>query len=85
MMVKQSRSKIMSKLWKMCLASISPNFVYGTAQAGTPMVSVEDDYDAEQKKYTINHTSILSSHTRPTHKKPLHIPIKMGLLDQERQ
>ncbi len=52
------------------------------SQAGTPIVSVEDDYDEEQQIYRLN----IQQKTLPTpnqpNKKPLHIPITMGLLDQ---
>jgi aminopeptidase N len=50
-------------------------------QAGTPEVSVEDDYDAATKRYTLT----ISQQTRPTpgqpDKQPLVIPVAMGLLD----
>ena len=53
------------------------------SQAGTPIVSVEDDYDAEQNVYRLT----ITQNTLPTpgqpNKKPLHIPIRMGLLDQQ--
>lgn len=52
-------------------------------QAGTPIVTVEDDYDAEKKVYRL----IINQKTLPTphqpNKKPLHIPIRIGLLDQQ--
>jgi aminopeptidase N len=53
------------------------------SQAGTPQVSVEDHYDAQQKTYTL----MLKQTCPPTpgqpHKLPMIIPIKMGLLDQQ--
>lgn len=53
------------------------------SQAGTPVVSVEDDYDAERGIYRL--TIHQKTHPTPgqTHKKPLDIPIRMGLLDQK--
>jgi aminopeptidase N len=49
-------------------------------QAGTPIVTVEDDYDAEQKIYRLT----MNQKTLPTpgqpNKKALDIPIRMGLL-----
>jgi len=52
------------------------------SQAGTPMVTASDQYDAENKRYTLT----LSQETQPTpgqpDKKPLHIPITFGLLDE---
>ena len=51
-------------------------------QAGTPVVTAEDDYDAEHQTYTLT----LHQHTLPTpgqnEKYPLHIPVRMGLLDE---
>ncbi len=52
-------------------------------QAGTPMVSVEDDYDSEQKIYRLTiHQSCHPTPGQPI-KNPFFIPIKMGLLDQK--
>jgi aminopeptidase N len=52
------------------------------SQAGTPIVSVEDAYDAKHETYTLT----LSQHTLPTpgqpDKYPQHLPIRMGLLDE---
>ena len=50
-------------------------------QAGTPEVSVDDDYDAERKRYRL----IIRQTTKPTQgqpdKQPVVIPVAMGLLD----
>ncbi len=52
------------------------------SQAGTPVVTIEDEFDAAHESYTIT----VSQHTPPTpgqHEKfPLHIPVRMGLLDE---
>nr|VFK25753.1 MAG: aminopeptidase N [Candidatus Kentron sp. MB]VFK29742.1 MAG: aminopeptidase N [Candidatus Kentron sp. MB]VFK74893.1 MAG: aminopeptidase N [Candidatus Kentron sp. MB] len=52
------------------------------AQAGTPEVSVEGQYDAEEKTYTLT----LAQSCKPTpgqpEKAPFHIPIAVGLLDE---
>jgi aminopeptidase N len=52
-------------------------------QAGTPEVTVNDKYDAAERRYTVT----LSQRTPPTpgqpDKQPLVIPIAMGLLDTE--
>jgi aminopeptidase N len=52
-------------------------------QAGTPVVNVEENYDAHRKRYTLT----LSQHTPDTPgqtgKKPFHIPIDAALLDAE--
>ena len=51
------------------------------AQAGTPDVRVEGSYDATGKRYTLT----VGQHLRPTpgqpEKKPMHIPLAVGLLD----
>lgn len=51
------------------------------SQAGTPIVTVEDEFDAAHETYTMT----LSQQTLPTpgqpDKYPVHIPIRMGLLD----
>jgi len=51
------------------------------SQAGTPIVTVRDEYDSNAQIYTL----FISQKTLPTpgqkDKKPLHIPIRMGLLD----
>ncbi len=50
-------------------------------QAGTPIVTVREDYDPDSARYTLS----LSQHTPPTpgqkNKKPFFIPLRMGLLD----
>lgn len=51
------------------------------SQAGTPVLTVEDEYDAAHETYTLT----ITQHTPPTpgqaQKSALHIPIRMGLLD----
>jgi aminopeptidase N len=53
------------------------------SQAGTPIVTVQDDYDAEKQRYSL----AISQYTPPTpghnEKLPLHIPISIGLLDKK--
>jgi aminopeptidase N len=52
------------------------------SQAGTPLVKVQDDYDAANKIYTLKiKQSCLATPGQPT-KEPFHIPMKLGLLDQ---
>ncbi|MBE9567685.1 MAG: aminopeptidase N [Proteobacteria bacterium] len=52
-------------------------------QAGTPEISVQERFDEQQKTYTLS----LSQHTPATpgqdEKQPFHIPVKVGLLDQQ--
>jgi len=54
-------------------------------QAGTPEISVDEDFDAATKKYTLK----LSQHTPVTpgqeEKLPFHIPVKISLLNQQLQ
>ncbi|MCG6873021.1 MAG: aminopeptidase N, partial [Gammaproteobacteria bacterium] len=50
-------------------------------QAGTPEIRVERSYDAEAKRYTLTfHQSTPPTPGQPE-KKPLHIPVVVGLLD----
>jgi len=53
------------------------------SQAGTPVVTVRDDYDPETELYTLT----ISQHTPPTaeqqEKHPLHIPFDIELYDNE--
>jgi aminopeptidase N len=54
-------------------------------QAGTPELTVSDEYDAASRRYTL----MLSQHTPPTpgqpNKLPLVVPVAMGLLDNGRR
>lgn len=53
------------------------------SQSGTPVVQVEDDYDANQKTYTLTmHQSCLPTPSQAK-KEPFFIPIKVGLLSEE--
>jgi len=55
------------------------------SQSGTPVVTVRDDYDAENSQYTLT----ISQHTPPTAGQPekarLHIPFDIELYDSEGQ
>lgn len=53
------------------------------SQAGTPVLEVSDEYDADQKTYTLNFKQTCPPTPGQPHKKPLFIPVKMGLLDQK--
>jgi aminopeptidase N len=57
-------------------------FRHWYAQAGTPEVTVQDEYDAAARRYTLT----LRQHTPPTpgqaEKQPFLIPIALGLLDE---
>ncbi|MHB1221880.1 MAG: aminopeptidase N [Gammaproteobacteria bacterium] len=53
------------------------------SQAGTPVVVVEDNYDEKQKTYILTMTQSCPATPGQANKHPMHIPIKMGLLDQQ--
>ena len=53
------------------------------AQAGTPEVSVTQTYDESAKKYTLHFTQRTPDTRGQTGKKPVHIPVALGLLDRQ--
>jgi len=52
-------------------------------QAGTPVIDVVGSYDALSKRYELTITQSCPDTPGQNNKKPFHIPIKMGLLDNE--
>ena len=50
-------------------------------QAGTPVLNVEDDFDAEQGVYRLTIRQTVPDTPGQTNKKPQHIPFALGLLD----
>ncbi len=52
------------------------------SQAGTPVLEVSDEYDGKQKTYTLNFKQSCPPTPGQSHKKPMFIPVKIGLLDQ---
>src|SRR5579883_309699 len=52
-------------------------------QAGTPTVTAQDDYDAQQQLYTLTFTQFCPPTPRQVEKKPMLIPIQIGLLNQQ--
>lgn len=52
------------------------------SQAGTPVVTVKDDYDANEKTYTLALSQSCPSTPGQPVKQPMHIPIRMGLLGE---
>src|SRR3990167_10228690 len=52
------------------------------SQAGTPMLEVTDQYDEASQTYTLNIKQVCLPTPGQPHKKPLHIPVNMGLLDR---
>ncbi len=52
------------------------------SQAGTPVLRVEDNYDAMTGTYTITIKQTCPPTPEQSDKKPMHIPVSIGLLDQ---
>ncbi|MGE0418957.1 MAG: aminopeptidase N [Acetobacteraceae bacterium] len=50
-------------------------------QAGTPEIRVSDEYDAEEKRYTLTIAQRTPSTPGQSRKRPVVIPVAMGLLD----
>ncbi len=51
------------------------------SQAGTPVLTVEDDYDEAEQTYRITIRQCIPDTPGQTNKKPQHIPFALGLLD----
>ncbi len=52
-------------------------------QAGTPLVSVRDEYDAATGRYTLHFQQVTKPTPGQPEKHPQVIPVKLGLLDGE--
>ncbi|MDX1456036.1 MAG: aminopeptidase N [Marinobacter sp.] len=52
-------------------------------QAGTPVVSVRDDYDASEQVYRLTLTQSIPDTPGQSNKQPQHIPFTLGLLDAQ--
>ncbi len=52
-------------------------------QAGTPVVTVETEYDADDQSFLLTLKQTCSATPGQEKKKPFHIPIDIGLLDQK--
>lgn len=55
------------------------------SQAGTPLLEVRDHYHAKHKLYTLTIKQTCPATPGQPEKKPFHIPIKVGLLDESGQ
>lgn len=53
------------------------------SQAGTPIITVTDKYDAKTKTYTLTFKQSCPATPGQSSKRPFHIPVLMGLLDAE--
>ncbi len=51
------------------------------SQAGTPVLDVHDEYDAQSKTYTLVIKQTCPKTPGQADKKPMHIPVSIGLLD----
>lgn len=52
------------------------------SQAGTPVVTVHDNYDADAQRYTLAITQYMPPTPGHVEKLPLHIPVSVALLDK---
>lgn len=52
-------------------------------QAGTPVLDVQDEYNEEKQTYTLKITQSCPATPGQPNKKPMAIPVKMGLLDEK--
>jgi len=70
-----------------CMADASgrdmSQFFLWYKQAGTPALSVNADYSETQQSYTLNFKQSQPDTPGQTDKKPLHIPVAVGLLDAQ--
>ena len=53
------------------------------SQAGTPALHIEDAYDAVAKEYTLRVTQHCPDTPNQSNKKPMHMPLAVGLLNKE--
>jgi aminopeptidase N len=52
------------------------------SQAGTPQLNIDDHFDENQKTYHLTVKQVCPPTPGQSDKKPMHIPVKIGLLDQ---
>jgi len=55
------------------------------SQAGTPEVSAQGHYDREKKTYSLSFQQNIPDTPGQKHKKPMHIPMAVGLMDHKGQ
>jgi len=55
------------------------------SQAGTPVLDIERDYDADSKTYRLNIEQSCPATPGQDNKEPFHIPLKLSLLDETGQ
>jgi len=75
--------------WLTCMKDASgvdlSQFRLWYAQAGTPEVHFEGHYDADKKTYTVTLSQKTPDTPGQSEKKPLHIPVAIGLIDDKGQ
>ena len=52
-------------------------------QSGTPVIEARGAYDAAAKTYTLDLTQSLAPTPGQLHKKPMHIPVRIGLMGRK--
>lgn len=58
-------------------------FKHWYSQAGTPVVEVRENYDSDQSRYTLTFNQSTPATPEKEIKAPFHIPIQLGLIDNE--
>ncbi len=53
------------------------------SQAGTPQVTIDENYDADEQSYELTLTQLCPDTPGQTNKQPMQIPMLIGLLDQQ--
>ncbi len=53
------------------------------SQAGTPELAIEEEYDADAQTYTLNVSQSCPATPGQSSKQPFHIPLAVGLLDED--
>jgi len=53
------------------------------SQAGTPILTIHDEYDANKQEYALHIKQSCPATPGQAHKKPFHIPVKVGLLARD--
>ena len=53
------------------------------AQAGTPVIEANGEYDAKARSYTLDLTQSLAATPGQSDKKPMHVPVRIGLVGKK--
>lgn len=75
--------------WIACMQEFSPidltQFRLWYEQAGTPEIKFSGDYNAVDKTYTVKLSQTIPDTPGQKNKKPMHIPVKIGLVAEDGQ